>query len=75
MDARKLEYAIQDARRFADRAEEMLDMATELDEALRETVTLSDDQVKTLRRLSLDVTHAMKDLRDSCEARVEVTES
>jgi len=69
MDLKRLQYAIEDADRFSARAK------AAIEESQSQSAPIPDDQVKTLRRLSLDVTHAMKDLRDSCEARVEVTEA
>jgi len=65
MHTRKLEHAIEDARRFADRASDMLH-----DAVMRTTegdAVISEDEARIIRRLSLDVTHAMKELRDSAE--------
>lgn len=71
MDPKRLQYAIEDADRFSARAK------AAIAESQAQSAPIPDDQVKTIRRLSLDVTHAMKDLRDSCDtvARTEAIEA
>ena len=64
MNTKALDYAIEDAERFAQRAREALQEAVNNGS---DDVEFSDAVLKTIRRLSLDVTHAMKDLRDSIE--------
>jgi len=66
MNLQALRYAIQDAKRFSQRAEELV----KVDIESGEFITVNDADAKTIRRLSLDVTHAMKDLRDSIETKV-----
>jgi len=60
MITKHLDYAIGDAKRFVERAKESIDeaYASEYDPP-----ELSEAAVKMIRRLSLDVTHAMKELR------------
>lgn len=62
-----LSLAIDDTERFFQRAKEELEEAYASDS---DDVTLSEPTIKMIRRLSLDVTHAMKDFRDSIDTKV-----
>jgi hypothetical protein len=63
----ELEYAIEDARRFIARVEPYRDVIK------AEAITESD--LKLIRRHSMDVTHAMKTLREAIEATPEPEEA
>lgn len=65
MDTKFLRYAIEDAERFAKRAKEALEDAYA--DYNSDDVVFSESTLKAIRRQSLDVTHAMKDLRDSID--------
>ena len=55
----ELKFAIEDAKRFVSRVEPLANM----DESL-----LTDADLKMIRRQSMDVTHAMKALREAVDA-------
>ena len=55
----ELKFAIEDAKRFVSRVEPLATM----DESL-----LTDADLKMIRRQSMDVTHAMKALREAVDA-------
>lgn len=67
-NTKALSRAIDDTQRFFQRAKEELEEAYAASEG--DDVAFTDATLKTIRRLSLDVTHAMKDLRDSIETKV-----
>ena len=67
-NTKALSRAIDDTQRFFQRAKEELEEAYEASE--NDDVAFSEPTLKMIRRLSLDVTHAMKDLRDSIETKV-----
>ena len=67
-NTKALSYAIADSERFFQRAKEALEEAYAVSEG--DDVVFTEATLKTIRRLSLDVTHAMKDLRDSIEMKV-----
>jgi len=71
MITKHLGYAIGDAERFVKRAKESIDEAyiSEYDPP-----ELSEAAVKMIRRLSLDVTHAMKELRAALPATASADE-
>lgn len=62
----ELKFAIEDAKRFVSRVEPLAAM----DESL-----LTDADLKMIRRQSMDVTHAMKALREAVDAVPTVTET
>ena len=59
----EIEYAIEDARRFITRVSPYLDVI--------KAGALTESDLKLIRRHSMDVTHAMKTLRESIEATPE----
>ena len=62
----ELKFAIEDAKRFVSRVEPLANM----DESL-----LTDADLKMIRRQSMDVTHAMKALREAVDAVPTVAET
>lgn len=63
----ELSYAIEDARRFETRTAPYLELA--------EKGMLTEADLKLIRRFSMDVTHAMKTLREAIEATPEPNET
>lgn len=62
----ELKFAIEDAKRFIGRVEPFV--------AVAEAGLLTDTDLKLIRRQSMDVTHAMKALREAVDS-VPITEA